>query len=153
MRKIDLSRIEAVKPFINYEGENIQVEITEISQIPNGGIRYTLENLEDNHIHFLKFYMTEKGLPFYKKFIEDTKIDEKIGGYPTSLLGQRLSIKTIFVNQKAKITKIVECNEKIEAIEQTGQTTQGEQTQQQQQQQQQQQTTPNETYIPNETQF
>lgn len=113
MKKINLSKVEAVKPFINYEGENIQVEITEISEIPNDGVRFTLENLEDNHIQFLKFYMTEKGLPFYKKFIEDTKIDEKIASYPSSLLGQQLNIKTIYVNEKAKITKIVEVGEKI----------------------------------------
>ena len=113
MKKLDLTKVEAVKPFINYEGENIQVEITEITEIPNEGVRFTIENLDDNHIQFLKFYMTDKGLPFYKKFIQDTKIDEKLASYPSSLLGQQISIKTIYVNEEAKITKVVECSEKL----------------------------------------
>ena len=113
MKKINLDKVEKLKPFINYEGENILVEITEVSEIPNDGIRLTVENMEDNHIQFLKFYMTDRGLPFYKKFIEDANINEKIASYPLSLLGQQINIKTVYVNEKAKITKIVQVSEAI----------------------------------------
>jgi uncharacterized protein YjaG (DUF416 family) len=108
MKKINLNKVEDLKPFINYESENLEVEITSVTEIKNDGVRFTVENLEDGHIQFIKIYLTKQGLPFYKKFVEDAGFEIKKAENPLYLMGEKLTIKTIFVNEDAKITKIVE---------------------------------------------
>ncbi len=108
MKRINLSRVEMVKPFIDFEDSNLAVVVTEVSEI-EGGFRLKLENIQNEKIQFLKFYTSKNGLPFYKKFIADIQFSEKTASNPMSLVDQEFAIKTVFVNEKLKITKIVEC--------------------------------------------
>lgn len=113
MKKINLDKVQDLKPFINYEAVGLELEITEIKEIKNDGMRFTFENLEDGHIQFMKFYLSEEGLPFYKKFVNDANFNSKMASNPMALVGQVVVAELMYVNEKAKITKIVNVSESI----------------------------------------
>ena len=105
-KKIDLNKVEDLKEFINYEMEDMVLEVTDIAEIKNDGIRLTVENLEDNKIQFIKVYLSKQGLPFYKKLVQDAGWDLTKASNPMYLLGEKLRATTYFINEEQKITKL-----------------------------------------------
>lgn len=107
MKKIDLKKVETAKQFINVSGWH-KVEISEVKEIKNDGVRIMFFSEERDEIHQTKFWLTDDGLPFYKRFVEEAGFDIKKAENPLYLVGEKLQIKTIFVDEEKGLTKVVE---------------------------------------------
>ena len=97
-KKINWSKVEKPKEFINYGSENLKVFISKakIAKTRNGTdmVKYTIENPNDGKILFKKFYLTEDGLPYLKDFMEKIGVDLEKNDDPEDIVGVPFLIDT-----------------------------------------------------------